>query len=76
MRISVINCEGSEDRWKNYTDKKHERWLGTHWNELPDGDLVGELVNADSEELENFFPASVLEIQKNGQLSQYKSTGT
>ena len=37
-RIFVINCEGSGDRWKKYADKKYERWLGTHWNELPDGD--------------------------------------
>ena len=37
-RIFVINCEGSEDRWENYTDKKYERWLGTHYKELPDGD--------------------------------------
>ena len=39
MRIFVINCEGSEDRWKHYSDNKYERWLGTHWKELPDGDL-------------------------------------
>ena len=39
MRIFVINCEGSEDRWKHYSDNKYERWLGTHYKELPDGDL-------------------------------------
>ena len=37
-RTFVINCKGSEDRWENYTDKKYERWLGTHYKELPDGD--------------------------------------
>jgi GR25 family glycosyltransferase involved in LPS biosynthesis len=39
MRIFVINCNGSEDRWNNYTDEKYERWEGTHWNELPENDL-------------------------------------
>tara|TARA_R110000765_G_scaffold201973_1_gene307303 strand:- start:19 stop:645 length:627 start_codon:yes stop_codon:yes gene_type:complete len=38
MRTFVINCDGSEDRWEKYTDKKYERWAGTHWKELPDGD--------------------------------------
>jgi len=27
-----------KDRWKHYTDNKYERWLGTHYKELPDGD--------------------------------------
>ena len=39
MRIFVINCSGSEDRWKHFTDDKYERWIGTHWNELDDNDL-------------------------------------
>ena len=39
MRIFVINCEESEDRWKHFTDDKYERWVGTHWNELDDNDL-------------------------------------
>ena len=38
MRIFVINCEGSEDRWEKYSDDKYERWLGTHHRELPDND--------------------------------------
>ncbi len=38
MRIFVINCKSSEERWKNYSDDKFERWLGTHWKELSEND--------------------------------------
>ena len=39
MRIFVINCESSEERWEHYSDDKYEKWLGTHWKELNENDI-------------------------------------